>query len=79
MGPLNVLAYASRILPACVNIIQDELGVAYPIVKDLMSDVMWRLLQYRLAGHDEIIGLGSKMLVAAEQQNPSIIAFTTCS
>lgn len=68
MGPEMIIFQASRILQAYVNIIQNTLGDTYPIVQDMTSDIMWRLLQYKLTSYEAVIDLGKTTIAAAEHQ-----------
>lgn len=61
-----MIAHA-RIL-AYISAIHDTLGTAYPIVQDMLSDTIWRLLRYDLMSADEVVNLGPHMVLAAELQ-----------
>ncbi|KAF9766087.1 hypothetical protein IL306_001539 [Fusarium sp. DS 682] len=41
----------------------------YPIIQDMMSDTILRLLRYKLTSPEEIINLGCGLVLAAELQN----------
>ncbi|KAF4981262.1 hypothetical protein FZEAL_2888 [Fusarium zealandicum] len=44
LGIKNIMLHATKIILVYVNIIYETLGAAYPIVQDMLSDTIWRLL-----------------------------------
>lgn len=68
LGPKEMIAHARPIILAYISVIHDTLGTAYPIVQDMMSDTIWRLLRYELMSADEVVNLGRRMVLAAELQ-----------
>ncbi|KAG6355589.1 hypothetical protein INS49_003551 [Diaporthe citri] len=69
MGPDQVVAYANKILLAYVDLIHRALGGAYPIVQDMLSDAMMRLLTGGLMSPEQIADLGQDMCEKAEREN----------
>lgn len=65
LGPHLIHAHAGRILPAYISMIQANLGGSYPIVQDMLSDTMGRLLSYDLASADAVADMGCRMASAA--------------
>lgn len=68
LGPEGITSYASKILLAYVKIIHETLGAAYPIVQNMLSDTMDRLLAYNLLSAESVADLGQQMVLAAESQ-----------
>ncbi|KAG7106506.1 hypothetical protein HYQ44_014102 [Verticillium longisporum] len=60
--------HASRMLLAYINLIHKTLGAAFPIVQDMLSDAMDRLLCYDLVSPTEVVTMGQCMVLAAEAQ-----------
>ncbi|KAK8051215.1 hypothetical protein PG993_002600 [Apiospora rasikravindrae] len=69
LRPANMLAYASTILLAYVDLIHNTLGGAYPAVQDMLSDIMMRLLRWRLVSPEQIADLGHNMCTKAEREH----------
>lgn len=69
MGPDQMVAYANKILLAYVDLIHRALGGAYPIVQDMLSDAMMRLLMGGLMSPEQIADLGQDMCAKAEREN----------
>ncbi|KAJ4141742.1 hypothetical protein NW768_000959 [Fusarium equiseti] len=65
-GPEGIVAHASKIILTYVRLIQETLGSAYPIVQDILSDAMSRLLKHNLVSVGEVISLGRDMVLEAE-------------
>jgi hypothetical protein len=68
LGPENIILHASKILLTYITIIHETLGAAYPIVQDMLSDTISRLLSYHLLDAEEVVDLGRRMVLAAELQ-----------
>ncbi|PVH81046.1 hypothetical protein DL98DRAFT_571414 [Cadophora sp. DSE1049] len=68
LGPEDIILHASNVLLAYINIIQDALGGAYPIIQDMMSNTVDRLISYDLLGAEEVVRLGRRMVLKAELQ-----------
>lgn len=69
MGPDQMVAYANKILLAYVDLIHGALGGAYPIVQDMLSDAMMRLLTAKLMSPEQIADLGYNMCEKAKREN----------
>ncbi|KAK9414536.1 putative p-loop containing nucleoside triphosphate hydrolase [Seiridium unicorne] len=67
LGVEGILTSATTILFAYVNMIQEVLGGAYPIVQDLLADFMSRLLKLNLTSPESLADLVSQTMMAAEQ------------
>lgn len=68
LGPAGIVQNASRILLAYVEFIQAELGAACPLVQDMMSDAIMRLIAGRLIGAERATEHIRRMMTAAEAQ-----------
>ncbi|KAG7415270.1 hypothetical protein Forpe1208_v005775 [Fusarium oxysporum f. sp. rapae] len=69
LGPTGIVAHAKSTILAYINMIYEALGKVYPIIQDMMSDTIWRLLRYKLMGPEEVATLGRGLVLAAELQN----------
>ncbi|KLO85901.1 uncharacterized protein LW93_14523 [Fusarium fujikuroi] len=52
-GPAGIVAHAKSTILAYINMIYEALGKVYPIIQDMMSDTIWRLLRYKLMRPEE--------------------------
>ncbi|RXG48775.1 hypothetical protein VDGE_07919 [Verticillium dahliae] len=68
LSPQDIVRHASRMLLAYINLIHKTLGAAFPIVQDMLSDAMDRLLCYDLVSPTEVVTMGQCMVLAAEAQ-----------
>ncbi|KAF4497465.1 hypothetical protein FAGAP_6365 [Fusarium agapanthi] len=68
-GPAGIVAHAKSTILAYINMIYEALGKAYPIIQDMMSDTIWRLLRHKLMSPEEVATLGRGLVLAAELQN----------
>lgn len=64
-----MVAYANKILLSYVDLIHGCLGGVYPIVQDLLSDAMMRLLTAGLMSPEQIGDLGQDMCQKAESES----------
>lgn len=69
LGPDQMVSYANKILLAYVDLIHGALGGAYPIVQDMLSDAMMRLLTGGLMSPEQIADLGHDMCEKAQREN----------
>ncbi|KAF5673639.1 hypothetical protein FDENT_10212 [Fusarium denticulatum] len=69
LGPAGIVAHAKSTILAYINMIYEALGKVYPIIQDMMSDTIWRLLRYKLMSPEEVATLGRGLVLAAELQN----------
>ncbi|KAI1084147.1 Clr5 domain-containing protein [Whalleya microplaca] len=69
LQPEGIISHASNILLAYINMIHEELGEAYPIVQDMLSDTMMRMLTFGLASPERVADLGNRMALVAKVQN----------
>ncbi|KAK9784015.1 putative p-loop containing nucleoside triphosphate hydrolase [Seiridium cardinale] len=67
LGVEGTLTSAANILFAYVNMIREVLGGVYPIVQDLLADIMSRLLKLDLASPESLADLVSQTMMDAEQ------------
>lgn len=68
LGPDGIARNASKILLAYVGFIEAELGAAYPLVQDMTSDAVMRLVGGRLIGVETAAEHLRRMIMAAEAQ-----------
>lgn len=68
MGPEGIVRNAGRILLTYVEFIEAELGAAYPLVQDLTSDTVMRLIIGRLIGNETAVEHITRTMRAAEEQ-----------
>jgi hypothetical protein len=69
LGPTGIVAHAKSTILAYINMIYEALGKVYPIIQDMMSDTIWRLLRYKLMSPEEVANMGRGLVLAAELQN----------
>ncbi|EXA00047.1 hypothetical protein FOWG_00386 [Fusarium oxysporum f. sp. lycopersici MN25] len=69
LGPTGIVTHAKSTILAYINMIYEALGKVYPIIQDMMSDTIWRLLRYKLMSPEEVATLGRGLVLAAELQN----------
>ncbi|KAF4433459.1 hypothetical protein FACUT_8143 [Fusarium acutatum] len=58
LGSTGIVAHAKSTILAYINMIYEALGKVYPIIQDMMSDTIWRLLRYKLMCPEEVATLG---------------------
>lgn len=68
LGPDGIVHHASKILLAYVGFIEVELGAACPLVQDMTSDAVMRLIAGRLIGAETAAEYIRRMMRAAEVQ-----------
>lgn len=68
LGPKDMITHAKPMILTYISVIHDTLDTAYPIVQDMLSDTIWRLLRYDLMSANEVVNLGRRMVIAAELQ-----------
>ncbi|KAI1087306.1 Clr5 domain-containing protein [Rostrohypoxylon terebratum] len=69
LQPQGIVAHASNILLGYINIIHETLGEAYPIVQDMLSDTMMRMLSFGLCSPERVADLGNRMALVAKLQD----------
>lgn len=68
LGPEGIVQHARTTLFAYIDFIQTELGAAYPLIQDMTSDAVMRLLAGRLISSEAAVTHISQMISAVEQQ-----------
>lgn len=58
IGPHNMLHYASRILFAYIEFVKESLGGVWPVVLDMLEDILDRLINYGLINPQEASRIG---------------------
>lgn len=69
IGPENMLHWGSRILLAYIDYIKKSLGGVWPVVLDMLEDILYRLIHHGLMDPQEALKIGNGMALAAELEH----------